>query len=222
MGVCLNTHTTLSITKPDTIAEFNQSMTIHESGLPLQSDLIHLPFALWDRLPVAMFVLDMENHEILYANQSIKTLFGEIEHKRCWRVLQEGQHRPCSFCPNHTLFDTDGMPGPPKKWRHRNTMIDRWLEMTESAIVTENGRRLKIQFSLEMTEAKTNPDTQKGAIAAKKPMDMIAMCCNCHHIRDDGGNWQHPALYIQQNLGPRVSHGICAKCVKALYPDLKL
>ena len=115
------------------------------------------------------------------------------------------------------------MPGPPYRWKLRNTMIERWLEMTESAMITEDGKRLKIQFLSEITEEKAKAsDRREETIATQNPIDIITMCSNCHHIRDDGGNWQHPALYIQQGPGPRVSHGICPKCVKALYPDLKL
>ena len=49
---------------------------------------------------------------------------------------------------------------------------------------------------------------------------LVAMCSNCHNVRDDEtGDWRDVAVYLRER-GANVSHGICPPCARELYPDL--
>jgi hypothetical protein len=49
---------------------------------------------------------------------------------------------------------------------------------------------------------------------------LIPICCNGKKIRDNNGNWRIDDAYLTQNFDGRFTHGICAECVKRLYPTL--
>lgn len=60
-------------------------------------------------------------------------------------------------------------------------------------------------------------------LKAKKTVhtSLIPICCNCKKLRDNNGNWKIVDAYLTQNFDAKFTHGICAECVKRLYPTLK-
>jgi nitrogen fixation/metabolism regulation signal transduction histidine kinase len=50
--------------------------------------------------------------------------------------------------------------------------------------------------------------------------DIIPICARCKKIRDDQQYWHTVESYFRHHIGVRFSHGLCAACVKVLYPDL--
>ncbi|UCG22027.1 MAG: cache domain-containing protein, partial [Deltaproteobacteria bacterium] len=63
-----------------------------------------------DSLDAAVYVADVETYEILYGNKYVRDLFGEVEGKICWQVMQDGQSGPCDFCTKERLLTPDGEP----------------------------------------------------------------------------------------------------------------
>lgn len=45
----------------------------------------------------------------------------------------------------------------------------------------------------------------------------ITICCNCKRIKHDG-EWADVKVSDVEN--DNLTHGICPKCVKELYPDI--
>lgn len=51
---------------------------------------------------------------------------------------------------------------------------------------------------------------------------MLPICSHCKSIRNDENYWQEIADYIRANSNFEFTHGLCPKCVKVLYPDMKI
>jgi len=47
----------------------------------------------------------------------------------------------------------------------------------------------------------------------------LAMCANCHKIRDEKDVYHPIANYLLAQRGIETNHGICPECAKKLYPE---
>lgn len=50
--------------------------------------------------------------------------------------------------------------------------------------------------------------------------NFLTVCANCQKVRADDGEWLHDSYFLQKFPSVRVSHSICPKCLKQLYPYL--
>ena len=57
----------------------------------------------------------------------------------------------------------------------------------------------------------------KKEVELKILRGLIPICANCKSVRDDKGAWQNIEAYIQQHSLALFSHGMCPKCMDALY-----
>ncbi len=51
---------------------------------------------------------------------------------------------------------------------------------------------------------------------------LLPICAGCKDIRTEAGEWHSVEHYVSQRTEVRFSHGLCPKCVKKHYPDIKL
>ena len=51
---------------------------------------------------------------------------------------------------------------------------------------------------------------------------IVPICSNCKAIKDPQGQWNPIEHYLYKNPEADFSHGICPKCVRKMYPDLKV
>ncbi len=58
-----------------------------------------------DSLEIPIYVVDSRSHEILYANQKVIELVGEVSGKVCWKVFHENSEGPCSACAHSNKSD---------------------------------------------------------------------------------------------------------------------
>jgi PAS domain S-box-containing protein len=112
-----------------------------------------------DNLDAAVYVTDMKTHELIFINQYIRNIFGDIEGKTCWQVLQSGQSGPCSFCTNDKLVDNDGNPKDVYQWEFQNTINGRWYDIRDRAIEWLDGRIVRLEIASDITERKTMEET---------------------------------------------------------------
>ena len=68
-----------------------------------------------DSLDALVYVADMQTHELLFLNAYGRARWGEVDHRKCWETLQQGQEGPCSFCNNHRLLEPNGHLPPVEK-----------------------------------------------------------------------------------------------------------
>lgn len=121
---------------------------------------------LFDSVPAVIYVADMRTHDLLYVNGFAAKRFGaQWQRKKCHDFLQEGQQQPCSFCSNPLLL-RDGHPGPAVTWEFRNTRDGRWYECLDKAVHWTDGRLVRMEIALDITERKEFEQTRDELLAA--------------------------------------------------------
>jgi len=50
---------------------------------------------------------------------------------------------------------------------------------------------------------------------------LLSICASCKRIRDERGAWQQLESYIQSHSEAKFTHGLCADCMRKLYPDYR-
>jgi len=127
--------------------------------------------AVLDGLDALVYVSDMETLTLLYINKYGRDTWGDVQGKTCWKVLQQGQDGPCSFCTNHLLLDKNGLPTDAHVWEFQNTVNKRWYQCHDQAITWVDGRIVRMEIATDITELKKS---EYKLIAAKKNAEELA------------------------------------------------
>ena len=61
---------------------------------------------------------------------------------------------PCEFCTNDKLTDADGNPTEPHIWEFYNKKIGRWYELHDQAILWVDGRFVRMEIAIDITDRK--------------------------------------------------------------------
>lgn len=109
--------------------------------------------AVLDNLDALVYVSDLETHELLYMNAYGRKIWGSIDGRKCWEVLQDSAS-PCDFCTNHLLIDAEGTPSPPHIWEFQNRLDQRWYQCRDQAIPWIDGRLVRLEIATDITERK--------------------------------------------------------------------
>jgi len=107
-----------------------------------------------DSLDALVYVADMSTYELIYFNQYGEQEWGEINNKPCYQVLQSDQQSPCEFCTNKKLVDSNGKPTGVHVWEFQNTVNKRWYQCRDQAIPWVDGRLVRIEIAVDITERK--------------------------------------------------------------------
>jgi PAS domain S-box-containing protein len=102
----------------------------------------------------AIYVADMDTHEILYANKYVTDIFGDVVGKICWQVLQSGQSGTCDFCTNDKLVDSRGESTGTYAWEFQNTINGRWYAVRDKAFPWKDGRLVRLEIATDITDRK--------------------------------------------------------------------
>lgn len=138
------------------------SATINSLAMPNESDDANTGFeysyhgisTVLDSLDAAVYVSDMQTHQLLFFNKYGKSQWGEPEGRTCWSVLQEGQTKPCDFCTNDKLIDANGEPTGVHVWEFQNTINKRWYQCRDQAIRWPDGRLVRMEIATDITDRK--------------------------------------------------------------------
>jgi PAS domain S-box-containing protein len=107
-----------------------------------------------DSLDASVYVADVETYEILYGNKYVRDLFGEVEGKICWQVMQNGQSGPCDFCTKERLLTPDGEPAGVSVREFQKEATGKWYEVRDRAIRWVDGRTAVLQIAADVSERK--------------------------------------------------------------------
>lgn len=109
---------------------------------------------IFDSLNALVYVVDMNTYELLYLNKFGAQLFGDAwEGRTCHDVLQGGRATPCDFCTNDKLI-MDGKALPPYIWEYQNSISSRWYQCIDKAIRWTDGRMVRMEIAIDITERK--------------------------------------------------------------------
>ena len=108
-----------------------------------------------DSLDAVVYVADLEDYRILFANRRLKQGLGiNPEGRVCWQVLRKDQDGPCDFCTNARLLTDAGEPAPPCDWEYKYPLGERWFAIRDRAIRWVDGRLVRLEIALDITERK--------------------------------------------------------------------
>ncbi len=100
------------------------------------------------------------------------------------------------------------------------------IEVTGSPVQYQ-GRPAIVGFFREISQRKKAEAEREKMISElkealaniKQLKDLIPICASCKKIRNDQGYWQQVDVYLKENTGSDVSHGLCRECADKLYPE---
>ena len=75
-------------------------------------------------------------------------------------------------------------------------------------------------YAIRMPYPVTIPDFFRKMLTSREGTDrVITVCAACHNVRDDHGRWQLLEAAILAQVDCQMSHSICPKCMRELYPE---
>jgi len=108
--------------------------------------------SIFDAIDEKVYVSDPETHEILYANPTKRSLFGEdIVGQKCYRAFQ-GLEEPCDFCTNSEIFGEN--IGKTHVWEFQNRKTGRWVRCIDRAIRWSDGRMVRFEMAIGIHDRK--------------------------------------------------------------------
>jgi len=115
--------------------------------------------SIFDSTNEIVYVSDPETHEILYVNEPLRAKFkkdpvGGI----CYREFQ-GFESPCDFCTNDIIKKQKGKP---YQWDYHNPVLDRDFMITDKIIRWPDGRDVRFELAVDITERKQAEETLKS------------------------------------------------------------
>ncbi len=121
-----------------------------------------------------IYVLDLENHEILFANDYLRSLLGfDPVGKKCHQLIHSANDRYCMFCSHQQLLDADDEPLKPHQYEYQNPFNKKWYRAKDQAIKWSDGRYVKLEIAIDITEQKTiETFLQEARRQAEKGMGM--------------------------------------------------
>lgn len=143
-----------------------------DKGINLTEETYRGIATVLDSLDALVYVADMQTYELLFVNEYGRSIWGDIQGKTCWKVLQTDQVGPCSFCTNNRLLDEFGVPKKVYVWEFQNTVNKRWYQCRDQAIRWIDGRLVRLEIATDITE---KMHVEEELRAAKKYADELAL-----------------------------------------------
>jgi signal transduction histidine kinase len=105
-------------------------------------------------LDALVYVSDLTTHEILFINEPMRRIFGEVTGQICWKVLKENTCGPCETCAGKNLTSPDGPGSEPVVWETNNPLAGGWFEVHDQAIPWIDGRNVKLEIAININDRK--------------------------------------------------------------------
>ncbi len=132
----------------------NRDITVQRQAQDALREQFSQLSTIFDSLNAVVYVADMEDYRLLYVNRFGAALFGGDWHgRKCHQVFQTDKDEPCGFCTNDRLVK-DGKLLLPYVWEFRNTRTGRWFQCIDRAIRWTDGRLVRIEIAVDITERK--------------------------------------------------------------------
>jgi two-component system cell cycle sensor histidine kinase/response regulator CckA len=108
-----------------------------------------------------IYVADIDSHEILFMNKKmIKDFDADFVGKKCYESFRNEDH-PCRICTNHLLLDEYKQFKEGHTWQGKNPVTGRWYINFDRAITWVDGRIVRIEIAMDITEAKENEEQRR-------------------------------------------------------------
>ena len=112
-----------------------------------------------DSIDSLVYVADFNSYEVLLINKYGRELWGDVQGRKCWEVIQKDQKGPCAFCTNDKLVSSSGKSTGVYSWEFQNTITGRWYECRDQAISWVGKTLVRMEIATDITERKKLQDT---------------------------------------------------------------
>ena len=121
-----------------------------------------------NQLQANVYITDVDTHEIIFMNDRMKKKYNipNPEGKICWKVLQQGQEGPCSFCKINRLLSGEDET---IRWQQTNSKIHRLFDKYDS-LLKIGEKQLHMQQSFDITDSE-----ERGEILGENPEKMFSL-----------------------------------------------
>ncbi len=99
----------------------------------------------------AVYIIDLETFEVIFANQSMKSIMADEKAKNCWESIY-AQSAPCHWCKVHELSAAKSNES--IIYEHFNEVANKWYQIQEKILITEKGERILVSFALDISMQK--------------------------------------------------------------------
>lgn len=116
-----------------------------------------------DAIDAHIYVADMETYEILFMNARMQKDFdGDFTGDICWRSFR-GENGKCPHCSNIGIVNSNGEPEDTVTWQGKNPLTGKWYINHDRAIKWVDGRIVRLQISMDITEHKKTEEELRQA-----------------------------------------------------------
>jgi signal transduction histidine kinase len=126
--------------------------------------------SIFDSMDEPVYVSDPQTYEVAYANQALRSRFGEVVGQTCYEVFQ-GLDSPCPFCTNELIFV--GPSGKTHIWEWQNRLDKRWYRCIDRPIHWPDGRMMRYEMAIDITDQKRGDEELRWLNRALK---MVSEC----------------------------------------------
>jgi hypothetical protein len=124
--------------------------------------------SVFEGIDEAVYVVDPQTYEILFINKPIRDSFGDVVGKTCYKSFQN-ESAPCSFCTNDKIFGKN--LGNTYIWELQNQINKRWYKCIDKAIKWPDGRWVRYEMAIDITEMKRSQENLWRAYEKLKSLD---------------------------------------------------
>lgn len=115
--------------------------------------------SLFDSIEEIVYVSDPRTYEVIFTNKYFQKILGKNPlGEICYREFQN-LDRPCDFCTNDIILKNKGES---YQWEYYNPVLDRYYLITDRIILWPDGRDVRFELAIDITERKRAEDKLKN------------------------------------------------------------
>ncbi len=114
-----------------------------------------------DSLDSLVYVVDINNNELLYLNKYGQQTFGEVDGRLCWENLYQGRERTGEVCSDTDRLIPTGEPTGVCSYEVQDQATGKWYLTRDRIIRWVDGRLVCLQIATDITERKRTEEALK-------------------------------------------------------------
>lgn len=123
---------------------------------------------IFDAMPQCVYVSDLWNHNIYYANPSVISIHGSIGASPCYKLFHN-REEPCLFCNNAELINGGGSI----KWDLYNEKLGRHFQIIDQIIDWPGVGKARLEIATDVTELKQQSRRNQALLEAMPDMMFV-------------------------------------------------
>lgn len=158
----------------DTASRINSSELMNTTHNKNTNSFIEQKLIL-DELNAIVYVVDLDNYNVIYLNKYAREIYGNIIGTTCWKSIKD-LTGPCQDCSKDYFIQNNI-----SEISHRdelNMINDRWYETNDKIIHWSNGKLVRLHIAYDITERKNDEIKLKTLLKQQEIFSKIALTFN--------------------------------------------